>query len=174
MKNTIINTITNTQESKVKVESTQNRTNKNCIPVFDITTGKIYASQSDVVKILNSFASDVSNACNGKLASIKGHRLCKLSDLIYHIEELSENMKKYYEIYKRFEKEILEEEIEKAKKEKENIEIKCEMLDEEREKIKIEYERLNKEKENERKIEAYLLTEITKKIKRLESKRKVI
>ena len=170
MKNTIINT----KESKVTVESTMKRINKNCKPVFDITTGTIYASQSDVVKMLNSFSSDVSNACNGKLTSIKGHRLCKLSDLIYHIEELSENMKKYYEIYKRFEKEILEEEIEKAKKEKENIEIKCERLDKEKENIKIEYERLNKEKENERKIEESLLIEITKKIKRLESKRKVI
>lgn len=116
------NTIVNTKESKITVESTTKRTNKNCKPVFDITTGTIYASQSDVVKLLKSFSSDVSNACNGKLSSIKGHRLCKLSDIVYHIEELSENMKKYYEIYKRFEKEILEKEIEEAQKEK----ISCE------------------------------------------------
>lgn len=116
------NTIVNTKESKVTVESISKRTNKNCKPVFDLTTGKIYASQADVVKLLKSYSSDVSNACNGKLASIKGHRLCKLSDVVYHIEELSENMKKYYEIYKTFEKEILEKEIEEAQKEK----ISCE------------------------------------------------
>ena len=120
------NTIVNTKESKVTVESIKKRNNKKCKPVFNITTGVIYASVADAAIALKASTGNISMATTGKIKTVKGNRLCYITDIIYHIEEISSILSKYYDVYNRFYDQYemikIKEEYKKAEEERKKAE----------------------------------------------------
>ena len=122
------NTIVNTKESKITVNSSKKRVQGKCKPVLNMTTGEIYASAADAAIALKASVGNVSMAATGKIKTVKRNRLCYFCDISYHIDEIFSNISMYYEIYKRYFKqyEIEKKEIEKARKEKVSCEEKCE------------------------------------------------
>lgn len=74
--------------STVNVNGTHNHTN--CKPVYNITTGAFYASGLDIAKTLGVDPASVSSALNGKIRTVKGCRICFVSRIMEHLEEINE------------------------------------------------------------------------------------
>jgi hypothetical protein len=66
------------------------RTSKNCKAVYNITTGEIYASCLDAADAIGSTLGAVSQTLNGKTNTCKGMRLCFVSKMMEHLEEITE------------------------------------------------------------------------------------
>ena len=81
-------TINVTKCSNVTVNGTHNHTN--CKPVYNITTGAFYASGLDIAKTLGVDPASVSAALNGKIRTVKGCRICFVSKIMEHLEEINE------------------------------------------------------------------------------------
>lgn len=84
-------TITMTKESRIKAEGT--RTNKNRKPIFNITTGEVYASAIDAAEKLGVNPSAISWVITGRMHTVKGVRLCPLANVTEHLEEIATNMR---------------------------------------------------------------------------------
>jgi hypothetical protein len=69
-------------------------TNGNRKPVFCLTTGEVYASVRDAAKILGSAQSCMSRACSDSSYTCKGKRFCFVSDIVQHLDEMAENIRK--------------------------------------------------------------------------------
>lgn len=67
-------------------------TNKNCKPVFCITTGEIFASVTDAAKANNVDISTMTGTLTGKSKTCNGKRFCLLSKCTEHIDEISETI----------------------------------------------------------------------------------
>jgi multidrug resistance efflux pump len=67
------------------------RTSKNCKAVYNITTGEIYASCLDAADAIGATLASVSNALNGKTNKCKGMRLCFVSKMMEHLEEINQS-----------------------------------------------------------------------------------
>jgi hypothetical protein len=63
---------------------------KNSKPVYNITTGRFYASGLDLAKELGVDPSSVSGVLTGKCKTCKGMRLCFMSEIMEHLEEINE------------------------------------------------------------------------------------
>ena len=74
-------------QSNVNANGT--KSNGNCKPVYCITTGMIYASVADCAKDLDVNQSTVSYALLGKLRTVKGKRVCFLSKITEHFDEIT-------------------------------------------------------------------------------------
>jgi hypothetical protein len=74
--------------SNVTVNGTHNHTN--CKPIYNITTGEFYASGLDTANALCVNHASVSAALNGRVRTIKGCRLCFVSKIMEHLEEINE------------------------------------------------------------------------------------
>ena len=72
--------------STVNVNGTH--TSKNCKAIYNITTGEFYASGLDTAKALGVDPGTVSAALNGRMRTVKGCRLCFLSRIMEHLEEI--------------------------------------------------------------------------------------
>lgn len=72
------------------VNVTGHHSSKNCKAVYNITTGEIYASGLDAAKILETDHSSVSNVITGRSKTCKGMRLCLVSKMMEHLEEITE------------------------------------------------------------------------------------
>ena len=81
-------TINITKCSQVTVNGTHN--NANCKPVYNITTGEFYASGIDIANSLGVQPETVSCALHGKVRTVKGCRLCFVSKIMEHLEEINE------------------------------------------------------------------------------------
>lgn len=68
-------------------------TNGNSKPVFCITDGAVYASVSDAAEKTGSTQSTMSAAVTGKIKTCKGKRYCFISNVMEHLDEISENLK---------------------------------------------------------------------------------
>lgn len=66
------------------------RTSKNCKAVYNITTGEIYASCLDAAEAIGSTHGAASQALTGKTKTCKGMRLCYVSKMMDHLEEITE------------------------------------------------------------------------------------
>lgn len=73
--------------STVNVNGTHN--GKNCKAIYNITTGEFYASGLDTAKALGVDPGTVSAALNGRMRTVKGCRLCFLSRIMEHLEEIN-------------------------------------------------------------------------------------
>ena len=74
--------------SNVTVNGIHNHTN--CKSVYNITTGEFYASGLDIAEALGVSHASVSAALNGKVRTIKGCRVCFVSKIMEHLEEINE------------------------------------------------------------------------------------
>lgn len=72
------------------VNVTGHHRNNNCKAVYNITTGEIYASGLDAANALEIDPSCVSAALIGKSRTCKGMRLCFVSKMMEHLEEITE------------------------------------------------------------------------------------
>lgn len=66
------------------------RTNKNCKAVYNITTGEVYASVADAAEALGVTDGAVSQVICGKTRTCNGMRLCYVSKMMEHLEEITE------------------------------------------------------------------------------------
>jgi hypothetical protein len=83
-------TITTKKTSTITVEGTH--TNKNCKPVFCITTGAIYASVSDAASINGVTLVSMSGHLNGRYNSCKGKKFCLVSNMAEYADEIAQSM----------------------------------------------------------------------------------
>lgn len=79
------------KESKITAEGT--RTSRNRKPIFNITTGEIYASSTDAAEKLGVNPSAISWVITGRMQSVKGMRLCPLANVTEHLDEIATNMR---------------------------------------------------------------------------------
>ena len=91
---------------------------KHAKPVFCIDTGTVYTSVADAAIGLNSNSGDVSNCCNGKIKRVKGHRLCFVSDVPSHLNEISGTIKAKANELDKYSDVIAEQEYMKRRKER--------------------------------------------------------
>ena len=83
-------TITTKKTSTITVEGTHTR--RHCKPVFCITNGKIYASVTDAAEAIGASVWAVSNTVNRKQKTVKGIKLCLVSDMADYVEEIAESI----------------------------------------------------------------------------------
>lgn len=62
----------------------------NCKPVYNITTGEFFASGLDIANALGVTPETVSCALHNKIRTVKGCRLCFVSRILEHLEEINE------------------------------------------------------------------------------------
>ena len=67
-----------------------NHTNGNAKAVFCITTGNVYASTIDAAEKIGCSQNNVSTAARGKIKTCKGLRLCYVSHITEHLDEIAE------------------------------------------------------------------------------------
>ena len=79
------------KESKITAEGKS--VNKNRKPIFNITTGEIYASATDAAEKLGVHPSTISWVITGRMKSVKGMSLCPLANVTEHLEEIAVNMR---------------------------------------------------------------------------------
>lgn len=79
------------KESKITAHGTS--TNNNRKPVFNITTGEIYASATDAAAKLGVNPSAISWVITGRMQTVKGMRLCPLANITEHLEEIAVNIR---------------------------------------------------------------------------------
>ncbi len=77
-------------QKATNVNVTGHHSNKNCKAVYNITTGEIYASGIDAANVLGVDPASVSGALTGKSKTCKGMRLCLVSKMMEHLEEITE------------------------------------------------------------------------------------
>lgn len=77
-------------ESNVRAEG--HRVKGNCKPVFCITTGEVFTSVSDAAEKLGVTSSTVSWVITGRMATCKGVKLCLISDVVEHLDEIAESI----------------------------------------------------------------------------------
>jgi predicted regulator of amino acid metabolism with ACT domain len=70
--------------------------NGNCKAVYNITTGDVYASITDAAEILGVTKGSVSQCVLGITNTCKGMRLCYLSKMAEHLEEITEQNRVRY------------------------------------------------------------------------------
>lgn len=63
---------------------------KNCKAVYNITTGEIYASGIDAANALGVDPASVSAALTGRSKTCNGMRLCFVSRMMEHLEEINQ------------------------------------------------------------------------------------
>lgn len=115
-------TIENTKASKVTVEFKKERVIKRCKPIFNITTGVCYASTVDAAEILGVTSGTITLAAQGKRKSlVNGYRLCYMSEMHLHVDEIGQTIGKYYEIAKSFYEEQAKKEARKKAIEKHEL-----------------------------------------------------
>lgn len=72
------------------VTVTGHHDSKNCKAVYNITTGEIYASGLDAANVLGVTHASVSAALTGRSKTCNGQRLCFVSKMMEHLEEITE------------------------------------------------------------------------------------
>lgn len=75
--------------NQTNVTANGTKTNGNCKPVYCITTGMVYASVADCAKAFGVNQSCVSYALLGRTKTVKGHRVCLLSKVTEHFDEIT-------------------------------------------------------------------------------------
>lgn len=83
--------------NQANVNASGTKTSANCKPVYCITTGRIYASVADAAKDFDVNQSTVSRVIIGKTRTVKGNRLCYLSKVTEHFDEITECITKIHE-----------------------------------------------------------------------------
>lgn len=66
--------------------------NGNSKPVFCITDGSVYASVTDAAEKVGATVGNMSAALTGKSNTCKGKRYCFISEVMTHLDEISENI----------------------------------------------------------------------------------
>lgn len=65
---------------------------KNAKPVFNLTTGEVYASSTDAANAIGCSQGNISAACLGKIRHAAHNQLCYVSDIAAHLPELHDRM----------------------------------------------------------------------------------
>lgn len=100
------------------VNATGEHFNGNAKPVYCISTGEIFASVTDAAKAVDSSVNNLSAHLTGITAHCKGKRLCYLSKVTEHLDEIASEFRIRNEKVKAYDKMIAEQEaIRKANEE---------------------------------------------------------
>ncbi len=83
-------TITTKKTSTITVVGTH--TNKNCKPVFCITTGEMYASVSDAAALNGATSASMSCHLSKGTKTCKGKKFCLVSKMTDYAEEIAESV----------------------------------------------------------------------------------
>lgn len=75
--------------NKKEINAIGTQTNRNCKPVFCITTGEIFASVTEAAKANNVHISSITGAMTGKSKTVNGKKFCLLSKCAEHMDEIS-------------------------------------------------------------------------------------
>ena len=118
------------------------RSSGNCKPVMCITTGMIYASATDAAEQIGISQSVLSMAAAGKLKTCMGKRWCYVSNVMQHLDEISQN------IQLREEKLLAYDTIINAQKRKDELEKRKAKLEELRKKLEVETAAIKEEEQN--------------------------
>lgn len=81
-------TITIHNRSEIPAQGTSTRGNRKSI--YCITTGEVYASQTDAARILGVNHSAISWVVTGRMKTCKGLRFCYCSAITDHFDEIAE------------------------------------------------------------------------------------
>lgn len=81
-------TITVLKETNVTAQGTPR--NRNCKPVFCITTGEIFTSVGDAAEAIGVDISTMSHFLLGRNKTCKGKRFCYVTNITEHLEEISQ------------------------------------------------------------------------------------
>ena len=65
---------------------------KNAKPVFNLTTGEVYASATDAAEAIGCCQGNISSVCLGKTSHAAHNQLCYVSDITAHLPELHDRM----------------------------------------------------------------------------------
>jgi hypothetical protein len=76
--------------NKKEINAIGTQTNKNCKPVYCITTGEIFASVTEAAIANGVDISNISAAITGKAKTASGKKFCLLSRCVEHMDEISE------------------------------------------------------------------------------------
>lgn len=112
-------------EQKITLQKTSemtavgNSTNGNKKPVFCLTTGEVFASVRDAARIIGSAQSSMSRACSDSSYTCKGKHFCFVSDVVTHLDEIAECIRKAKEYDKLVAQEPEMQQISEAPKAKE-------------------------------------------------------
>ena len=82
--------MTITVHNQTNVSAKGNHRNKNCKPVFCITTGEIFSSVTDAAETVGVHPVTMTCALGGKIKTCKGKRFCFVSEITEHLEEISQ------------------------------------------------------------------------------------
>lgn len=79
--------ITLHEKKEINVEGIY--TSKSCKPVFNMSTGKIYASGLATCDAIGAYPADLSRHLHGMTKTIKGMRFCFVSEVSDHVDEIA-------------------------------------------------------------------------------------
>ena len=82
--------MTITVHKETNVSAKGNHRNRNCKPVFCITTGEIFSSVGDAAEAMGVDITTMSHALVGKIKVCKGKRFCYVANITEHLEEISQ------------------------------------------------------------------------------------
>ena len=136
-------TTTITVQGESKVKTTGEHFNGNAKPVFCITTGEVFASVVDAAKAIGSSQNNLSAHLNGITSHCKGKRLCFISKVTEHLDEIATEFRIRSEKVAAYDKILAEQEA--AKRAAEEL-VRCK---EELAKHKANIEKLRKQLEKE-------------------------
>ena len=111
-------TTTITVQGESTIKATGEHFNGNSKPVFCITTGEVFASVTDAAKTIGSSLSNLSAHLTGITTHCKGKRLCFLSEVTEHLDEIASEFRIRSEKVAAYDKILAEQEaIRKANEE---------------------------------------------------------
>lgn len=79
--------------TKVRMDAIGAKRNGNAKPVFCITNGAVYASVTDAANEASVSVPTMCQTISGKSRTCRGKRYCYVSDVMMHLDEISENLK---------------------------------------------------------------------------------
>ena len=103
--------------NEATVNATGRRANRNSKAVVRISPFKIYASELDAAADIGVHFSAISATVHGKCKTCKGYRFCLLSDLMSHLDEVSEGIQSMEESAKKWDELTAKQEAERKARE---------------------------------------------------------
>ena len=82
--------MTITVHKETNVEAKGNTHNRNCKPIFCITTGEIFTSVGDAAEAMGVDITTISKTLVGKIKFCKGKRFCYVANITEHLEEIAQ------------------------------------------------------------------------------------
>lgn len=142
--------------SETNAQGTSTRGNRKSI--YCITTGEVYASQTDAARILGVNHSSISWVVTGRMKTVNGLRFCYCSAITDHFDEIAEAARNAAQKAAAYDAIIAEQERETRRREEEQkARDQLAMYQAKREKLRAELEKIAQlEIETEAKINSFM------------------